>query len=105
MQHYSIKYRASDGVHSARLKPARSLLEAMELAGIRWIRVGCRRGGCGQCKCKVLHGDYSKQRMSRAHISLEEEESGVILACRIQPIADIEIELITTDLIENTGNR
>ena len=58
----------------------------------RPVRVGCRKGGCGACRIKVTSGSYSTRKMSRDHISEDEEHSGYALACRLMPQSDLEIE-------------
>ncbi len=68
------------------------LLRAMELAGCRAIAVGCRGGGCGICKVRILSGDFKSGRMSRQHIADDELQQGYVLACRIIPQSDLEIE-------------
>ncbi len=62
---------------------SRNLLVAMEQARQSGIYVGCRGGGCGKCRIRVLDGDYASKRMSRAWVSPQEEAEGVVLACRI----------------------
>jgi hypothetical protein len=48
--------------------------------------VGCRGGGCGVCRVRVLDGAYTTLRMSRqAHVEAD-EAAGVVLACRIVPV-------------------
>lgn len=68
------------------------LLMAMEKLNQRAIDVGCRGGGCGLCKVKVLQGEYQTKRMSKAHISEEEAALGFALACRLMPLSDLELE-------------
>ncbi|UCM29524.1 2Fe-2S iron-sulfur cluster binding domain-containing protein [Pseudomonas sp. PS1(2021)] len=68
------------------------LLRAMELAGCRAIAVGCRGGGCGVCKVRILSGDYTCGPMSRQHIADGEQAHGFVLACRVVPTSDLEIE-------------
>jgi len=68
------------------------LLRSMELAGCRAIAVGCRGGGCGVCKVRILSGDFKCGRMSRQHIAEGELEQGFVLACRVIPQSDLEIE-------------
>ncbi len=68
------------------------LLHAMEKACQQAIKVGCRGGGCGLCKVKILQGRYQSKRMSKAHISAEEQASGFALACRVFPEGDLVIE-------------
>lgn len=62
-----------------------TVLAGMERIGRRGIPVGCRGGGCGICKIRVISGDYQGRKMSRAFVSQEEEEAGYVLACRIVP--------------------
>jgi len=35
-----------------------SVLVAMERAGQALIPVGCRGGGCGKCRIRILQGEY-----------------------------------------------
>jgi len=76
-----------------------SLLIAMERSGTQAIKVGCRGGGCGMCKVRVVQGSYVSKRMSRAHVSESDERQGIVLACRIFPQTDL---LIESDLFVNT---
>ena len=55
------------------------------------IPVGCRGGGCGVCRVRVLSGEYATKRMSRAHVSEADEAEGVVLACRLLPASDIVV--------------
>ncbi|MGO9485731.1 MAG: 2Fe-2S iron-sulfur cluster-binding protein [Rhodomicrobium sp.] len=57
------------------------------------LPVGCRRGGCGVCRARVIEGTYRKAPMSRAHISAEDEENGLILACAVYPLSDLSLVL------------
>lgn len=70
----------------------RSLLDALEATGCEAVKVGCRRGGCGLCKVHILTGQYRSRKMSRAHISSEEEAQGYVLACRVYPESDLCIQ-------------
>lgn len=70
----------------------KSLLVGMELQNAHAIEVGCRGGGCGMCKIRILDGEFEKKRMSRAHVSEVEEAEGFALACRILPRGDMVIE-------------
>lgn len=68
------------------------LLIAMERAGKRAISVGCRKGGCGMCKVRVLTGTYETLPMSRAQVSEAEQHAGFALACRLRPTSALQIE-------------
>ena len=74
-----------------RCKSDESLLAGMERLGKRGIPVGCRGGGCGVCKVRIVAGTYRKRVMSRACLSAEEEAEGVVLACRVWPSSDIRL--------------
>ena len=70
-----------------------NVLVAMERSLNNFIKVGCRQGGCGICKVKVLSGDYTKREMSRAHIKEADEENGIVLACCIMPKSPMTIKV------------
>lgn len=77
--------------------PCRSnqtLLEGMERARVDCVLIGCRRGGCGVCKVQILTGETSNLKMSRAHVSAEEEATGLVLACCVRPRSDITLRVV-----------
>ncbi|HYN31109.1 MAG TPA: 2Fe-2S iron-sulfur cluster-binding protein [Ilumatobacteraceae bacterium] len=55
------------------------------------IAVGCRGGGCGVCRVRILDGTYTTKRMSRRHVSEADEDAGVVLACRTFPSSDLTV--------------
>ena len=71
-----------------------TVLDGMAALGRRGIPSGCHGGGCGICKVRVLAGGYQSLPMSRKHISAEEESEGLVLACRIRPLADIRLQVV-----------
>lgn len=71
-----------------------NVLRSMEQLGRKGIPVGCRNGGCGVCKVRVVEGDYTAKVMSRAHVSEAEEAQGCVLACRIFPRSDLNLTVI-----------
>lgn len=68
-----------------------SLLAAAEHSKQENIAVGCRGGGCGVCRVRILSGNYRKKVMSKTHISPQDLAEGVVLACRVFPESDMEI--------------
>lgn len=70
------------------------LLAGMVQLGKKGIPVGCRSGGCGVCKIKVVSGLFNKKKMSRDHITEQEEADGIVLACRVFPKSDIKLDVI-----------
>lgn len=75
-------------------KGEESVLRAMERCGRKGIPSGCRNGGCGVCKVRILSGEYHCKKMSRAHVSELEEGDGYALACKCFPEGDITLEVI-----------
>lgn len=71
-----------------------NVLRAMECLGRRGIPVGCRGGGCGVCKVRVLAGEYRNETISRACVSVEEEAEGYSLACKLIPEGDLRLRVI-----------
>ena len=57
------------------------------------LPVGCRRGGCGVCRARVLEGEYKRDPMSREYVSLEDEGEGLVLLCAIYPLSDLKVRL------------
>lgn len=86
-------------------EPGQSVLKAMEQRGLRCVPVGCRGGGCGFCKIRVLAGDYDCGKMSRVHVPPEALEKGEVLACRIYPKSDLTIECQPQDAVGLTTKR
>ena len=79
---------------SYRCSPQESLLVGMERLGKKGIPVGCRGGGCGVCKVEITAGSFNKKVMSREYVSVDDEASGRVLACRVMPTSDIRLRVI-----------
>lgn len=73
---------------------SQDILRAMEVLSRKGIPVGCRGGGCGICKVRITHGPYEIRKMSRAFVSEREEDSGVVLACRVFPRGDLRLDAL-----------
>lgn len=69
------------------------VLIAMERLGRSDIFVGCRGGGCGICKVRVVRGRYRTGKMSRLQVSDEERAQGYALACQLHALDDLVIEI------------
>lgn len=68
------------------------VLEAMKRSGQGPINYGCFGGGCGICKMNVESGTYAiVKKMSRVHITRQEQDNGVILICCIKPRSNLII--------------
>lgn len=95
---FAIRLKGLD--HSFPCRAGERLLVAMERAkkssfGLAWptsIPVGCRRGGCGVCRVRVLDGAYTTAPMSATHVSAEEQAQGYALSCCVFPHSDLLVE-------------
>jgi ferredoxin len=92
MANYTVTIENTSETFSA--SDRNTVLEGMAALGRKGIPVGCRGGGCGVCKIEVLSGTYRKRVMSRAHVSVEDEENHHVLACRIWPTSDLRLKVI-----------
>ncbi len=72
------------------------LLKGMTSMGKKGIPSGCHGGGCGVCKVRIVGpaSAYKTLSMSREYVSDQEQEKGVVLACRAFPLQQLEIEVI-----------
>jgi len=90
----SYKITILDSGESYHCDESANLLKGMEKLGRKGIPVGCRGGGCGVCKVHVLSGVFNSKRMSRDHVSVDDEAQGKVLACRIWPLSDLELQVM-----------
>jgi len=63
----------------------------MERCGAGDIGIGCRGGGCGICRVKVIAGEYRTGKMSAAKMPDSDRQAGYALACRLFPAGDLVI--------------
>ncbi|MBB5374286.1 2Fe-2S iron-sulfur cluster-binding protein [Acidocella aromatica] len=70
----------------------------------RKLPVGCRRGGCGVCRARVLSGNYRTDPMSRAHVSEADEAVGLVLSCAIYALGDLSLRLEAPQPHKQTPN-
>lgn len=95
-----------EGAGVATCSDAERVLVALEraqgfgkLKGLpRKLPVGCRRGGCGICRARVVAGQYRHDPMSRAHVSEVDEAAGLVLSCAIYPLTDLCLRFETPQL-------
>jgi len=75
-------------------KDNQNLLVSLEKTHQADFISGCRQGGCGFCRIKILEGTYETGPMSIAHIRPEDQEQGIVLACRTYPTSDLTFEYL-----------
>jgi len=92
---YTIQVHDTDTYFTC--KEDESIFEAMKRARCGPIYSGCFGGGCGKCKMKILSGSYSVvKRMSRRHVSEEEQKENIVLLCCVQPRSNVVIARLKT---------
>ncbi len=94
MNHAGYEIRETVSGQTFRCLPGQSVLRAMEQQGKRCVPVGCRGGGCGLCKVRVLSGTYQCHKMSCSHVPPEAAKQGLALACQLFPQSDLSIECL-----------
>ena len=92
MERYQITIINRDAVFSC--KAGQSLLGGVVSQRQKAIDVGCRGGGCGVCKIRIISGNYESKKMSIKHVSADELAEGLALSCRIFPNSDMVIEAL-----------
>ncbi|MEQ8275082.1 MAG: 2Fe-2S iron-sulfur cluster-binding protein [Deltaproteobacteria bacterium] len=80
-----------------RVRPDQHLLAALAARGLAVVPVGCRGGGCGVCRVRVLAGDYTCRPMSQRHVSAEARGEGYALACRVYPRGDLVVRCASAE--------
>jgi CDP-4-dehydro-6-deoxyglucose reductase, E3 len=73
-------------------RPDETVLGAILRGGAKII-FGCRGGGCGSCKMRVISGRVEHGRCSAAVLTEEEKEKGSFLSCQARPLSDLTVEL------------
>lgn len=71
-----------------------TLLAALERNFGRDRMVGCRMGGCGICRIRIVSGRWESLPMSSDHVDESDKAEGFALACRIYPRSDIECRFV-----------
>ncbi len=80
-------------------KPGQTLLAAI-LENGRYLRYGCKNGGCSTCKVLLVDGDID-QRGSTMALSSGERAEGWALLCSAIPLSDCTIDATSMELTED----
>lgn len=70
---------------------AESVLDAALRAGLN-MNYSCASGGCGDCKAKVVRGDYEQIQFHDFALSQADTDQNVVLMCCISANSDLIIE-------------
>ncbi len=88
----------------APVKEDETILDACLREGLP-MPFDCRNGGCGVCKCTVLHGEVELGAYQESALPDAEREAGRVLACVAKPLTDVEIEYEPTGDAARAGAR
>ena len=88
---FTLNIMHGDQLQSQQVPADKSLLHSLAQTGHSPVQVGCKGGGCGVCKVRVVAGDYDSKPMSKAHISDTDKAAGIVLACRIFPTSNLTV--------------
>jgi ferredoxin len=77
-----------------------SLLGGIESQRSQAVQIGCRGGGCGVCKIRIISGDYETKKVSVKHVSKEQAAEGYALSCRVFPCSDMIIETVAIQILD-----
>lgn len=72
-------------------RDSETILLALSRQGYTNLSVGCRNGGCGVCKIRVIEGEYDTGKMSKKHVPQAERALDFTLACKTTPRSDLTI--------------
>ena len=82
-----------------------TVLGAALRSGFRY-RWGCKRGGCGVCKVRLILGEvYYERPIADSVLTDTERAAGICLSCRAVPITDIIIQLQEGDRLQGASLR
>lgn len=82
--------------HTLDISPSQTLLECALSHDVH-IPHGCRIGGCGLCKCRLLSGNVKQSAEVMSRLTAKEKQEGIIYACSSMPLSDLRIELINEE--------
>jgi len=85
--------------HSYECEDAESVLEGA-LRHNLLLRYGCKHGGCGTCKVRLVDGDVDEHGSSFA-LTDEDRAEDLILACASVPLEDCVVDVSPTELSED----
>jgi NAD(P)H-flavin reductase/ferredoxin len=85
--------------HQLDCKPGQTILTAVLEQG-RYLRYGCKNGGCGSCKVQLLEGEIDQGGSSLA-LSPSERAKGYALLCTAVPLSDCTLDASAMELTED----
>ncbi|MGA2409326.1 MAG: 2Fe-2S iron-sulfur cluster binding domain-containing protein [Candidatus Binataceae bacterium] len=85
--------------HQIECRPNQTILGALLEQG-RYLRYGCKNGGCGSCKLQLVEGAVEQGGSSMA-LSPSERSNGYTLICTAMPLSDCTLDASAMELTED----
>jgi NAD(P)H-flavin reductase/ferredoxin len=84
------------------VKPGESALLAILRQG-RFVKYGCKHGGCSTCRAAVVEGEYRASAGTSFSLSDADRDAGIVLLCSTFPEGDlvVDVEATMDDLDED----
>jgi 2Fe-2S iron-sulfur cluster binding domain. len=82
----------SDG-REVEVRPGETLFAALRRLDPGLILRGCRNGGCGVCKLRVVSGQYELGLCSASELTPSERAAGWVLSCKATPLSDLVVHV------------
>jgi len=84
------------------VKPGESALLAILRQG-RFVKYGCKHGGCSTCRASVVEGEYRASSGTSFSLSDADRDAGIVLLCSTFPEGDlvVDVEATMDDLNED----
>jgi CDP-4-dehydro-6-deoxyglucose reductase, E3 len=87
---YTVRFSPPDDIVPCR--EGETVLAAIMRSGAK-VMFGCRGGGCGTCKMRLVSGRVDHGRCSVAVLPEAEKKDGAFLSCQARPLSDLRVEL------------
>jgi alkene monooxygenase reductase len=77
------------------VKPGESALLAILRQG-RFVKYGCKHGGCSTCRAEVVEGEYRASSGTSFSLSDADRDAGIVLLCSTFPDGDLVVDVEAT---------
>ncbi|AGB22271.1 2-polyprenylphenol hydroxylase-like oxidoreductase [Mycobacterium sp. JS623] len=87
------------------VEPGETVLSAILRNG-RFVKYGCKHGGCSTCRAEVVEGDFTQSDGTSFSLSDADRDAGVVLLCSTYPEGDLVVDVSDTmdDLTDEEYN-
>lgn len=80
-----------------------SVLKAILRQG-KYVKYGCKHGGCSTCRAEVIEGEYSLNDNTSFSLSEKDRDAGIVLLCSTFADSDLTIDVsVTMDDLDEVG--